>query len=88
MGFCCGGLGWGLGGWGGLGILGLILNVVLVIGLGILVVLGVRWVARQFAPRGDAGPAQTDALEIARRRLAAGEIGVQEFEEIRKRLGA
>lgn len=87
MGFCCGGLGWGLGGWGSLGILGFILNAVLFIGLLVLLVFGARWVVRQFAPRGDVGSARGDALEIARRRLAAGEISIQEFEEIRARIG-
>jgi len=86
MGFCCGGFGWGLGGWGTLGILGLILNAVFAIGLIVLLVLGIRWVVRQFAPRGVPGGAANDALEIARRRLAAGEISAEQFEEIRKRL--
>ena len=84
MGFFCNDLGWGLGGWGSLGVLGLILNAVFFIGLVVLAVVGVRWVVRQFASRGSASA--PDALEIARRRLAVGDIGVTEFEEIRERL--
>lgn len=86
MGFCCNGLGWGVGGWGSLGVVGLILNAVFIIGLLALTFFGVRWAVRQFAPRGGAY-STGDALEIARRRLAAGEISVDEFEEIRRRLG-
>ncbi|MBC7258435.1 MAG: SHOCT domain-containing protein [Chloroflexi bacterium] len=71
-----------MGGWGGPVIIGLVLNALLLIGLVVLGVVGVRWAVRQFTPRGTAG----DAIEIARRRLAAGEINVEQFEEIRKRL--
>lgn len=77
---------WGnWGTWAGWGIAGLILNIVLFVGLVALAVVGIRWAVRQFAPRSGAG---SDALAIARRRLAAGEISIQEFEEIQKRLGA
>ncbi len=77
---------WGnWGAWGGWGLAGLILSAAMSIGLIVLLILAVRWAVRQLAPQSSAG---NDALGIARRRLAAGEITVQEFEEIQKRLGA
>jgi len=74
------------GPWGSLSVIGLILNVVIFAGVLALLVFGIRWIVRQFGPRGGAGTAGTDALEMARRRLAAGEITVQEFEDIRSGL--
>lgn len=77
---------WGnWGAWGSWGIAGLILSAVMSVGLIVLLVIAVRWAVRQFAPRSGAG---SNALDIARRRLATGEISIQEFEEIRNRLGA
>jgi uncharacterized membrane protein len=85
MGFCHNLFGWG--GWMGMGggWIGLILNVALFAGVLALLGLASVWFARQFR---HATPAETapDPLEIARRRLAAGEITVPEFEEIRNRL--
>jgi uncharacterized membrane protein len=85
MGFCCDGFGWG--GWMGMGggWISLILNVVMFAGVLALLALAVVWFARQFRRT---TPAETapDPLEIARRRLAAGEITVPEFEEIRNQL--
>lgn len=78
--------GWGWGPWGStLGIVGLILNLLLFLGFLALLGLGIAWLVRRpgHAPAGSAGP---DPLEIARRRLAAGEITAAEFEEIRSRL--
>ncbi|MBC7227640.1 MAG: SHOCT domain-containing protein [Thermoflexales bacterium] len=77
---------WGWGPWGSaLGVVGLILNLLLFLGFLALLGLGIAWLARRLgrAPAGNAGP---DPLEIARRRLAAGEITLAEFEEIRNRL--
>jgi len=74
------------GGWGSLGAIGMIINALLFIGFVVLLVLGIRWIVRQFATRGSGAVAQTDALAIAQRRLAAGEINVAEFEEIRARI--
>jgi uncharacterized membrane protein len=85
MGFCHSLLGWG--GWMGIGSgwIGLILNVALFAGVLVLLGLAGVWFARQFRR---ATPAETapDPLEIARQRLAAGEITVPEFEDIRDRL--
>lgn len=87
MGFCCDGFGWGgWGGWGGLGILGLILNLLLFTGLLAVLGFGAAWLVRQFSRRSPVPEVRMDPLEIARRRLAAGEITVEEFEEIRDRL--
>ena len=82
--------GWGVwgpgwGSWGILGILGLVLNLLLFLGLLTLLGLGIAWLVRQVGRRSVA-PAGPDPLEIARRRLAAGEITLAEFEEIRDRL--
>jgi uncharacterized membrane protein len=84
MGFCCNGFGWGA--WGGLGTVGLILNVVFFVGMLALLGLGTAWLVRQFGPRPVSPQAGVDPLEIARRRLAAGEITVAEFEQISDRL--
>jgi uncharacterized membrane protein len=87
MGFCCNGFGWGgWGAWGGLGTVGLILN--LVFFAGVLTVLGVAtaWLVRRLSRSPLAPAAGVDPLEIARRRLAAGEITVAEFEDISDRL--
>ena len=87
MGFCCNGFGWGgWGTWGGLGTIGLILNLVFFVGVLAVLGVGTVWLARRLGRRPLAPAAGVDPLEIARRRLAAGEITVAEFEEIRDRL--
>jgi len=95
MGFCCNGFGWGSWmGWGGRWI-GPLLGVALFAGVLVLLGLATVWIVRQF--RHTTATAETfsntsandvtpDALEIARRRLAAGEITVAEFGEIRDQL--
>jgi len=79
--------GWGAWGpgWSAWGILGLVLNLLLFLGLLALLGLGIAWLVRQVG-RWLVAPAGPDPLEIARRRLAAGEITLAEFEEIRNRL--
>jgi uncharacterized membrane protein len=87
MGGCCGGFGWGgWGAWGGLGTIGLILNLVVFVGVLAVLGLGTFWLIRQIGRRSAASQAGTEPLEIAQQRLAAGEITVAEFEEIRDRL--
>jgi uncharacterized membrane protein len=88
MGFCCNGFGWGgWGAWGGLGIVGLLLSLVLFVGVLAVLGLGTAWLVRQLGRRsGVLGGVEVEPLEIARRRLAAGEITSAEFEEIRGRL--
>ena len=88
MGFCYNGFGWGgLMPWGGTWG-GLILNLVFFVGVLAVLGVGTIWMVRRLGRRPlDPVPGEgTDPLEIARRRLAAGEITVAEFEEIRDRL--
>jgi uncharacterized membrane protein len=87
MGGCCGGFGWGgWGTWGGLGIVGLILNLVVFVGVLAVLGLGTFWLVRQLGRRPVPPDIRVDPLEITQERLAAGEITVAEFEEIRDRL--
>ena len=83
---------WGWGSWGhwgsGWGLIGPILNLVFAVGLVALVVIGIVWAVRTLRrrPVGAALDAEMDPLEIARRRLARGEITLEEFEVIREHL--
>jgi len=85
MGICCGGLG-----WGGMGAVGPLLSLVFFAGVVGVLGLGAVWAIRQIGRGGMAtngAPRPVgEPLEIARRRLAAGEITTEEFEEIRDRL--
>ena len=86
MGFCCRDFGWGgWMGWGG-GWIGLLLNVALFVGVLVLLGLAAAWIARQVRRTKVTTDRASDPLEIARRRLAAGEITVAEFEDIQNRL--
>ena len=84
MGGFCGGLGWGS--WGGPGLIGAVLNLVFFAGLLAVLGLGTSWLVRQLGRQPTAPKVGVDPLEIVQRRLAAGEITVAEFEEIRDRL--
>ncbi len=76
-----GGWGWGMGPWGGLGML---LFWGLIIGLVVWLVVTLTRSSQSGASRS----AQPDtALETLRRRLASGEIKSQEFDELRQKLG-
>ena len=87
MGFCWNGYGWGSGMvWGSLGILGPILSLALSAGFVVLLGLGTVWLVRQLTHRPAAYTARVDPLKIVQRRLAAGDIPLAEFEEIRSRL--
>jgi len=81
MGWYCRGFG-----WGGLGMAGVILNVAFSVGLLVVLGLGIFWLVRQLSRQPTAPQGTADPLEIARRRLAAGEITIAEFDEIRTRL--
>jgi uncharacterized membrane protein len=83
MGWCWNGFSWG--GWGSMGGIGMILNLVLFAGVLVVLGLGTAWLVRQIR-RPAVSRAGGDVLEIVRRRLAAGEITIAEFEEIRDRL--
>jgi len=82
MGWCWNGFSWGS--WGLGESIVAILSLVFV--AGVLAVLGltIAWLVRQVNRRSASTVASSgvDPLEIARRRLAAGEITVAEFEEI------
>lgn len=76
------GWGWGMGLLGGLGMLlfwGLIIGLVI-------------WAIVALTRLSQAGPSRSSAaesaLDILRRRLAAGEITPQEYDELRRKLGA
>lgn len=84
MGYCWSGLGWGA--WGGLGMAGAILSIVLFAGMLALLGLGAVWIARQLGRPATLPATTEDALGVARRRLASGEITIDQFEEIRHRL--
>ena len=86
MGFGCNGLGWGGwmglgGGWGGL-----VMPLAFAVGVLVLLGLGTALLARQLRGRPAAVDTGDAPLEIARRRLAAGDITVPQYEEIRDRL--
>ncbi len=84
------GMGWHGMGWGGMGIVASILGLLFFLGLLAVLALVAVWVIRRLGHEGVGGrpsAAESDALDVARRRLAAGEITVDEFEEIRGRLG-
>ena len=75
MGWYCSGFG---GSWAGL-----LLNVAFFVGALSLLGLGIAWLVRRLGHRPLVQAVETDPLDIARRRLAVGEITVAEFEEIR-----
>ena len=102
MGYWSDGLGWGhMGGWnhmGGWGHMGAwsgggwfttVFGLTLFVGLLALLALGAIWLARRTRLQAaTVGAAQSEPLELARRRLASGEITPVEFEELRERLEA
>jgi len=76
---------WG-GTWSGPGIAGFILNLMFLLSTLIVLGLGIIWLIRLVGRRPTLVYGKEDTLEIARRRLAAGEITIAEFEEIRNHL--
>jgi uncharacterized membrane protein len=72
-----------------MGLIGPILSLVFFAGVLGVLGLGAVWVVRQLS-RGETATGSPrpggEPLEIARRRLAAGEITTEEFREIRDRL--
>jgi len=89
-----------MGGWGSFGSfgwIGMLFNLLFSVGILALLVLGILWLARQ---AGFTGPLSSESragrteqaysvdtpLDIARRRLATGEITIEEFEQIKARL--
>jgi uncharacterized membrane protein len=67
--------------------LGPLFGITLFIGLIGLLVVGTVWLIRRTAQQpAMATPVGQNPVEIARRRLAAGEITADEFEDLRQRL--
>jgi uncharacterized membrane protein len=86
-----GGYMWGGGGGGGiLGIVGSLLGLLFVLGLLALVVLAAVWLLRRSPARASgtiSGQRDTgEPLDAARRRLAAGEITLEQYDRIREEL--
>ena len=69
---------YGFGPW--MWVLGVLTMLLFWGGLTVLIV----WAVRQFAPR--QGSAAEDPMEILRRRLAAGEISQEQFDQTRRAL--
>ena len=79
-------MGWGLMG-GGFRIVGMLSCLLAFVAIVILIGWGIAWVVRQATPRSAPPPEATgNALDIARRRLAAGEITPMQFDDIRRLL--
>ena len=66
--------------------MGGVLNWVVALGGLATVGMGVVWMVRQLRGSLVNVDSRTDPLEIARRRLAAGEITIEDYEAIRERL--
>ncbi len=87
---CCSGL---LGGFGGLGLVGSILNLVISIGIIIGIVVLLIWIVRRMKSGNNFGKSQTtqvDSLQnplgILKIRYASGEITQQEYQDMKKNL--
>ncbi|KUK48850.1 MAG: hypothetical protein XD74_0550 [Actinobacteria bacterium 66_15] len=89
--------GWGYGydsmmnvGWLG-GLLILLFGVLIIAGIAVLVVWALRQSSNRSAGGGSAPPpsatGQDEAVAIAKRRLASGEISKEEYEDLLKTLG-
>jgi uncharacterized membrane protein len=75
-----------MGGWTGVGWLGPLFGLSLFVGLIGLLVIGTVWLVRRTTQQPIMTQAGQNPVEIARRRLAAGEITPDEFEDLRQRL--
>jgi uncharacterized membrane protein len=71
--------------WGGSGILGPLFGGLLWAGLLALLVVGGIWLVRQLGRQQQPSLATDTPLNVARRRLAAGEITVEEYDRIIER---
>lgn len=100
MGYWGDGLGWGhmggwnhMGGWGHMGAwsgggwIATLFGLTLFVGLLALLALGAIWLARRTRLQAATVAAgRSEPLELARHRLASGQITPTEFEELRQRL--
>lgn len=80
--------GWGhMGAWGGGGWIAPIFGLTLFVGLLAALALGAIWLARRTRLQPvTVGAGQAQPVELARRRLASGEITPAQFEELREHL--
>ena len=77
-----------MGGWAGTGWLGALFGLAFFVGLAALLAFGAIWLSRRTRRQpATAGAPRTQPVDLARRRLASGEITPAEFEELRERLG-
>lgn len=78
--------GWGhMGAWGGGGWIAPIFGLTLFVGLLAALALGAIWLARRTRLQPvTVGAGQAQPVELARRRLASGEITPAQFEELRE----
>jgi putative membrane protein len=83
------GFGYGAGTYGGFGLIGLILNLVIVVGLVVALVLLVAWLWRQVGTGGHMQPTrqqsqlpETLAKQILQRRYAQGEITREQYQQM------
>jgi putative membrane protein len=81
-------------GFGSFGLIGMILNLVIVVGLIVGIVLLVVWLVRRVGPQSGAssagqqpGQAAFAPREILQARYARGEIAREEYDRIRQDLG-
>ena len=91
MGPWCGGLGWAnwthMGRWASLGIVGPFLGAAFIAAAAGFLALGAVWLGRRVSrPPVEDSRRERVPLDVARQRLAAGEITAAEFEEIQDRL--
>jgi putative membrane protein len=89
MGGMMGGFGTGLGGFGALGLIGMILNLVITIGLIAGLVLLIAWLWRRVNPDGEAQTTQqrpaitrNSPKEILQARYARGEITRDQYQQM------
>lgn len=78
-------MGYGFGGYGAFGGIGMILGMVMQFAFVAVVVLGAIWLFRSVVSQGR-GTAGTEALSILQQRYARGEIGSDEYMRIKKEL--
>lgn len=80
-----------MGGFGGFGLIGMILNLVITVGVLVGLVMLVVWIVRRSGGRSTFGGLQNigdqSAKEIAQARYAKGEISREEYQQILSDLG-
>lgn len=88
MGWGCPGCGLG-GSWGSIGLLGMLPGLLIFFGILALLVIATIWFLRRFRYSRistETSDDRSDPLQIAKQRLAAGEITTAAYEEIRDRI--